>query len=107
MSRHTGSSIDLLAHLRQSVSDILTTPIGSRVMMRDYGSRLYALIDRPMTPALKVDVFAACVDALSRWEPRLIVDRVFVQADRGGQLQVGIEARTQLGEPIRIDGVTV
>lgn len=37
MSRHTGAALDGADHLAQSVADILGTPIGSRVMRRDYG----------------------------------------------------------------------
>lgn len=35
MDRTTGKAIGELAHLRQSVGDILTTPIGSRVMRHE------------------------------------------------------------------------
>ena len=34
MSRHSGMAIEDLDHIRQSVSDILQTPVGSRVMRR-------------------------------------------------------------------------
>ena len=33
------------AHLNQSIADILTTPIGTRVMRPDYGSNIPRLID--------------------------------------------------------------
>jgi phage baseplate assembly protein W len=35
-----GQALSGLDHLRQSIRDILTTRIGTRVMRRDYGSRL-------------------------------------------------------------------
>ena len=47
MSRTTGQRLEPLAHLRQSIGDILSTPIGSRVMRREYGSLVPALIDKP------------------------------------------------------------
>nr|VFK47168.1 MAG: hypothetical protein BECKTC1821D_GA0114238_104214 [Candidatus Kentron sp. TC] len=37
MSAFTGKHFSDIAHLRQSITDILTTPIGSRVMRREYG----------------------------------------------------------------------
>lgn len=40
MDRATGLAISELAHLRQSMGDILTTPIGSRVMRHEYGSQV-------------------------------------------------------------------
>lgn len=49
MNRATGAAIADLDHTRQSLSDILGTPIGSRVMRRDYGSLLSDLIDQPQT----------------------------------------------------------
>lgn len=37
MSRENGQSIELFQSIKQSIQDILTTPIGSRVMRREYG----------------------------------------------------------------------
>ena len=67
----TGKQLSGMAHLRQSVRDILTTPIGTRVMRRDYGSRLYQLVDAPMNDATRLDMMAATYEALETWEPRL------------------------------------
>lgn len=52
MSRSTGRTITDAEHISQSVSDILRTPVGSRVMRREYGSLLSAMIDQPQTPPL-------------------------------------------------------
>lgn len=38
MSRETGKALDEAAHISQSIRDILTTPVGSRLMRRTYGS---------------------------------------------------------------------
>lgn len=43
----TGKRLSGAVHLRQSVSDILNTPVGSRVLVRDYGSDLFELLDSP------------------------------------------------------------
>lgn len=72
----SGGTASDLTHLRQSVRDILTTPIGSRVMRRDYGSRLFELIDAPFTASLRVALVAAAIEALLAWEPRLEIDEV-------------------------------
>ncbi|WP_286976821.1 GPW/gp25 family protein [Pseudomonas sp.] len=76
MNRTNGSAIGDLDHLRQSVSDILTTPIGSRVMRRDYGSQLMELIDQPFNGTTKLRAYAAIAMGLMRWEPRLSISRV-------------------------------
>lgn len=76
MSASTGRAIDGDAHLRQSITDILTTPMGSRVMRRDYGSLLPELIDQPLVGATRVRLFGAVAMALMRWEPRVRITRV-------------------------------
>ncbi|MGV6379234.1 GPW/gp25 family protein, partial [Escherichia coli] len=43
----TGNLNDM-EHLKQSVRDILITPLASRVMRREYGSLVPDLIDEPM-----------------------------------------------------------
>lgn len=70
MNRNTGRAITDAEHIRQSVGDILRTPVGSRVMRRDYGSLLSAMIDQPQTPALELQIKVACYMAILKWEPR-------------------------------------
>lgn len=81
MNRTTGASLTGLEHLRQSVGDILSTPIGSRVMRREYGSLVPELIDHPDNNASQVRLFSAVASALLRWEPRFRLTRVGVQRD--------------------------
>ena len=93
MTRLTGTTLDGLDHIRQSVADILGTPIGSRVGRRDYGSLLPDLIDQPMTPANILRLYAATAVALSRWEDRLRVRRVGLSAgNRAGAATITIDA---------------
>ncbi|MCY4584895.1 MAG: GPW/gp25 family protein [Bryobacterales bacterium] len=94
----TGKDLTGLAHLRQSVRDILTTPIGTRVMRREYGSRLFELLDAPLTPATMTEIYAAAAEALARWEPRLRVDRI-----AASPLAAGNSAVSQASEKILID----
>ena len=68
MSAETGASLEGDDHLRQSIADILTTPVGSRVMRREYGSELPFLIDQPMNPATRQALYAATAAALARWQ---------------------------------------
>lgn len=69
LDRTTGKLLTGLAHVQQSIRDILITPLGSRVERRHYGSRLFDLIDSPTTPSRALDVFAAVAEAL---RPRVI-----------------------------------
>ncbi len=94
ISAQTGQTIGDDAHLAQSIADILSTPLGSRVMRRDYGSLLFELIDRPLNAALRMLLNAATAIALRRWEPRLNLTRVRLSGEpAAGQLTVHIEGR--------------
>ena len=102
----TGKVLSGLAHLRQSIRDILTTPLGSRVMRRNYGSRLFDLVDNPLNEQTLVELFAATAEALIRWEPRLQVTRV--QARRFTAEDASVPtAPIQLGPPGMIIGGTL
>lgn len=90
MSRTTGAALDGWEHVRQSIIDILTTPIGTRVMRRDYGSRLLDLIDRPQNNDTVTAAFLACADALQRWEPRFLLSKVEVIGAKPGHLTIEI-----------------
>lgn len=87
----TGQPLSGLDHLRQSLRDILTTRIGTRVMRRDYGSRLPELIDNPMTPRLAMELFVATAEALDTWEPRFSLSRVRIAETRPGHVVVDLE----------------
>ncbi|UVJ45543.1 GPW/gp25 family protein [Pseudomonas sp. LS1212] len=86
MDRRTGQPVSGLAHLRQSIEDILTTPLGSRRMRPEYGSKLRRFVDLPVSEGWKSAVQAEVARALSRWEPRLKLERVRVVAVVGGQI---------------------
>ena len=72
----TGKTIKGLEHLRQSLARLLTTPVGSRVMRREYGSYVFELIDQPGNRTAILKVYSAVVDAILRWEPRVLPTRV-------------------------------
>jgi uncharacterized protein len=83
LSAQTAQPIDAANHLAQSIRDILTTPVGSRVLRRTYGSRLLRLLGRPLNGQTIVDVVAATAEALAAWEPRIRLSRVEVLAANG------------------------
>ena len=71
MNRDTGEAVNDIDHIRQSVRDILLTPVGTRVMRRSYGSLLSALIGQPQNEALRLQIMSACYMAILQWEPRV------------------------------------
>ncbi|SDJ41616.1 GPW/gp25 family protein [Billgrantia gudaonensis] len=105
MNATTGRRLERLEHIRQSGRDILTTPIGTRVMRREYGSLLPELIDRPLTDALLLQAYAAAVMAIIRWEPRIRVTAVrrSVSASQSGRATLEIDGQTVDGQPIRVE----
>lgn len=92
MNRTSGAAIDGTLHLIQSIGDILSTPIGSRVMRRDYGSLLPELVDAAANASGRLAVFAATAIALKKWEPRLRLTKVGLELGASsGQFELQIE----------------
>ena len=86
MDRHTGLPISGIDHLMQSIEDILTTPIGSRLMRPEYGSSIRRFVDLPVSEGWKSAVQAEAARALNRWEPRLDLTRVQVLSVLNGRI---------------------
>ncbi|CRI58658.1 GPW/gp25 family protein [Pseudomonas sp. CCOS 191] len=105
MDRRTGQPLGGIAHLRQSIEDILTTPLGSRRMRPEYGSQLRRYVDLPVNEGWKSAVQAEVARALGRWEPRLKLDRVKVVAVLDGQVSLALSGR-YLGDDALVE-VTV
>lgn len=101
MSAQTGKAVEGEQHLHQSIADILTTPLGSRVMRREYGSLLADLIDQPFNGATRVRLFGATASALMRWEPRLRLTRVdLIPGERPGAFVLNVTGvRTDVPTP--------
>lgn len=93
MDRRTGQALAGIAHLRQSIEDILSTPLGSRRMRPEYGSQLRRYVDLPVNEGWKSAVQAEVARALGRWEPRLQLERVKVLAVIGGQVSMSLRGR--------------
>ena len=102
MDRRTGQPLNGVAHLRQSIEDILTTPLGSRRMRPDYGSQLRRYIDLPVNAGWKSAVQAEVARALGRWEPRLALERVRVMAVLDGQVSLALSGR-YLGDDMLVE----
>jgi len=108
LNSQTGGTVADLEHLRQSVRDILTTPIGSRVLRREYGSRLLELVDKPFTQSLRLDIIAEAIGAILKWEPRIEVAEVKLASHSPGEVVLDL-AGVYLpeGREIFVEGVLV
>lgn len=84
MSRLTGRAItddgQLPAHLEQSLHDILSTLIGTRICRRNYGSLLPHLIDQPCNDITKLQIMNGSATAVIRFEPRIKIQQVQVSS---------------------------
>jgi len=65
-----------LTTIEESIKDILLTPLGSRVMLPGYGSRLFELIDRKVDDEFRADLACYVIEAVERWEKRVKIDEV-------------------------------
>jgi len=91
MNATTGQAITGIAARAQRVWRILTTPIGSCVMRRDFGSYLLQLIDSPINAASPMLLRAATALALRRWYPAFRVTQVrLTGAPAAGTLTIHI-----------------
>lgn len=105
MNAATGRALSGLAHIRQSIADIITTPIGTRAMRRDYGSEVPELIDQPLNGATQLRIYAATAHAVRRWEPRITLTSVELERDSDGQTSLilsgtAAEQSVQLAVPV-------
>jgi phage baseplate assembly protein W len=104
----TGKPLTGLAHLRQSITDILTTPLGTRVMRRDYGSRLPELVDAPMNGDTIMELYAATAEALQNWEPRFQLSKVTLTGADIGAVVLDLSGIYKPnGQAITLSGVQV
>ena len=108
MNIDNGADISEINHLKQSISNILTTPIGSRVMRRDYGSNLFNKIDHPINGELIAEIYLDIVESLFIWEPRFELDQVAVQNIQKGKITIDLEGSfLKLGEKITLENIEI
>lgn len=101
MDRRTGRLIDnKLDHIRQSLADIFTTPIGTRLQRRWYGSRIFALLDAPMNETGRIRLVSAVVDAAYRFEPRVIITWANIKIGTDGKVMFDYVAKTTDGQDL-------
>lgn len=93
ISKTTGKVLSRRDHIAQSINDILTTPIRSRLMRRNYGSYLPQLVDHPATAANRLRLIAATAQAIMKWEPRTRLLSVRVGFNAQGKCELHIVRR--------------
>jgi len=91
---NTGKVISGIAHIVQSLSRLLSTPIGSCVMLRDYGCYAFELIDNPADESNRLKLFTAITDAILKWETRVLPIKLSTDTSRAasGEFNAYIDA---------------
>jgi len=108
MNINSGRTISEISHIKQSIANILTTPIGSRIMQRDYGSRLFEKIDNPINGELVAEIYSDVVEALFIWEPRFEVAQVKIQSIEKGKITIDLEGSfLKDGEKIILENIEI
>jgi len=69
------------ANIRESIAIVLRTAQGERIALAEFGAGLDLYLFEPNNAATHVRIEGAIVAALTRWEPRIAVERVDVMAD--------------------------
>ncbi len=93
ISSENGQYLSDLEHLKQSLVNILTTPIGARVMCRDYGSRLFELVDQPVNRELIPRIYAAVAEAIDKWEPRFKLEKITISSIKEGKITLSLSGK--------------
>lgn len=95
VDRMTGRVLTGFDHVRQSLSVILTTSFGERVMRRYVGSFVPPLLGEPLIPRTLLRFWTAVCVAIELFEPRMRVRRIVptgsVSGVRLGQLKFKID----------------
>ncbi len=77
-------------------------------MRREYGSRLFQLIDAPLNRSTIIDLYAATAEALERWEPRFQLESVQAVAAEPGRVELDLTGvYLPDGQAITLDGIVV
>ncbi len=82
------------AHIHESIHQILATRLGERLMNPEFGCRLMDLVFEPDGHVLRGLIRHYVIDALDRWEKRIVVtDVTFDDSNDEGNINIQISYR--------------
>lgn len=82
-----GENVEILA---SSVKMLLTTVKGERIMQPEYGTNLRLILFELQSTGIESMVQQEIIDALTRWEPRVILQ--FLRVEKTGDREVTVNA---------------
>lgn len=74
-------SLEYKTSILNSIKRILTTRLGERVMLPEFGSDLYKLRDRDFNGIWRVKATQYIFEAISKWEPRVVFKQLHFNID--------------------------
>ena len=86
----------LAESVRQTIEVILRTRPGEQLMRPQFGGGLENLLTAPNTLETRKRVHDAVAEALARWEPRAVIDRVDVAGVAGEPTHLRVEIAYRL-----------
>lgn len=120
MNAITGQELQGTGHVAQSIADILGTPKGTRVgglvknaygqlvHVREYGSQIPYLIDKPVTPRLVMQIYAETAIAIDQWEPCFELDQIRNASFDKGHLKLHLDGfYLPDGQRISLEGINI
>lgn len=82
--------------VRDTLQALLATRPGEQLMRPDFGAGLDRLLHEPNTLATRRRIQVLVTDAVTRWEPRIVLDRVDVLEVDGEPTQIRVEIAYRL-----------
>ncbi|HEH9401861.1 GPW/gp25 family protein [Aeromonas hydrophila] len=111
MDRDTGKVINGLPYLRQRLADVINTPIGSLVLRRDFGSRIFEMVDRNVNASFHMDCYVRLAEAINNPANGLDdfrLSEMRVRRLAAAHIEISLSGYLLVnGEPITIDGVVI
>lgn len=93
-------------NVAQGIEVIVKTEPGERLRLPGFGAGIGTFLFEPNTTATRRQIQDWIIQALNRWEPRILLDQVQVDEDADDPLAVVASIRYRLvatGQPQRLD----
>jgi len=95
---------DGIENINQSIHLILSTRRGERVMIPEFGSRLFTLVFEPNDAVLAASLDFETTEALRRWERRIRITAVRILSPEGASTEELLSLGGRLSEISRVQG---
>lgn len=88
MCENTGNTITGIDHVRQCLTRIILTRIGTRTQRRAFGSDFFKFVSAAGNEATRLKLITVIAQSVLKWEPRVKLTRVLFNLDMDGQCKI-------------------